>query len=120
VLRLCYWRAAGGSEVARRPCSRPAGGSGIRTARTAASCSRRSTRTSWSSPSEEVALVTKKTRRRLLREAQLAPPQAEALVALRATELRAAGVRLAEAGRVLSAANEEKLRTAQEAITAVL
>ncbi len=60
--------------------------------------------------------MTTRRRKRLVREAR----QGVALVEFRKTGLRSALERLTEAGRVLSAANEEKLRTAAEAIAAVL
>lgn len=58
--------------------------------------------------------------RKRLREAERNRTSGTALLELRKADLRAAFPRLVEAGRVLSAANEEKLRTAQDAITAVL
>lgn len=60
--------------------------------------------------------MTTRRRKRLVREARLGA----ALVEFRKTGLRSALGRLKEAGRVLSAANEEKLRTAADAIAAVL
>lgn len=60
--------------------------------------------------------MTTRRRKRQVREAR----QGVALVEFRKTGLRSALERLTEAGRVLSAANEEKLRTAADAIAAVL
>ncbi len=70
--------------------------------------------------------MTTKYRKRLIREGVIreSSTPTEAVVhageVVISSELRAAPARLAEAGRVLSAANEEKLRAAQENIAAVL
>jgi Zn finger protein HypA/HybF involved in hydrogenase expression len=70
--------------------------------------------------------VTTKLRKRLIREGvireSLTSPTRTPVpyIQIERAGLRAASARLAEAGRVLSAANEEKLRSAQEAIASVL
>jgi Zn finger protein HypA/HybF involved in hydrogenase expression len=70
--------------------------------------------------------VTTKYRKRLIREGvireSLASPTRRPvpLLEIQSGRLHSAQARLGEAGRVLSAANEEKLRSAQEAIASVL
>lgn len=58
--------------------------------------------------------------RKRIREVERVKTSVIAQLELRKAGLRAALPRLVEAGRVLSAANEEKLRTAQDAIATVL